>query len=418
MLSIGAWIFEPASRRLIDGRTERRLSPKAAQVLEALTETPRQVWSRDALLERVWPQVHVGEEVLTHAIAELRRALGDDFRRPDFVETVHKGGYRLLPLVERIAIEGAVLPPVAEGDRLPRRSGGALSGLGENFDLAAYCAYLEGQQLFERGGRGNTARAAARFAQALDAEPGFALAHVGRAKSLAFLAVYYAPNREGLEDAKQHCSAALRIDRDCAGALAADGIVHALRGDFPLALNRFKASILRDPHSSETHYLLGRACFAEFNVGLAAPMFERAAALRADDYHSLILAGKARQMVGDDRRAHANFAQAVARIAPRLAADPDDYRGWCGLARCLVHLGQPEQAFALVDRVRGHPDPMDYYLACTFARAGDADRALETLEQVVDEGWNHGAWLDRDPDFDRLRHSRRFRRIAGAIAAS
>jgi len=415
MLSIGAWIFEPASRRLVAGRDERRLSPKAAQVLQALAETPRQVWSRDALLERAWPRVHVGEEVLTHAIAELRRALGDDFRSPRFVETVHKSGYRLVSSVERITPEGAPCPSTA--DPLPHRAGGALASLGTNFDLGAYCAYLEGQELFERGGRGNTARAVARFDAALKAEPDFALAHVGRAKSLAFLAVYYAPTRAGLDDARRHCEAALRIDPGCAPALAADGIVHALRGDFPRAMTRFKASILLDPQSSETHYLLGRACFSEFNVALAAPMFERAAAIRPDDYHSLILAGKARQMTGDERRARADFALAVQRLELRLDADPDDYRGWCGLARCLVHLGQDEQAYALIDRVRGQPDPMDYYLACTFARAGDADRALDTLEQVVDEGWNHRAWLDRDPDFDGLRQNKRFRRIAGAIGS-
>jgi DNA-binding winged helix-turn-helix (wHTH) protein/Tfp pilus assembly protein PilF len=413
MLNIGAWIFEPASRRLVAGRTERRLSPKAAQLLQALAETPRQVWSRDALLERVWPRVHVGEEVLTHAIAELRKALGDDFRSPSYVETVHKSGYRLLAPVARVVAEGSAMP---SDDGLPARAGGAVASLGTNFDFGAYCDYLEGQQLFERGGRGNTARAAEHFARALEAAPEFGLAHVGRAKSLAFLAVYYAPNRAGLADARRHIEVALRIDPDCAEAMAADGIIHALGGDFRRALGRFRASILRDPGSNETHYLLGRACFAEFNVALAAPMFERAAALRPDDYHSLILAGKARQMIGEAPRAHADFSQALTRVRARLAADPSDYRGWCGLARCLVHLGEDEQAYELVDRMRGN-DPMDYYLACTLARAGDGERALDTLEQVIDQGWNHSAWLDRDPDFDRLRQHGRFRRIAGAIGA-
>ena len=61
---------------------------------------------------------------------------------------------------------------------------------------------------------------------------------------------------------------------------------------------------------------------------------------------------------------------------------------------------------------------MNYHLACTFARAGETRRALDTLELVVDHGWNHRAWLDRDPDFDGLRQDRRFIRIAESIAAS
>ena len=418
MLSIGTWIFDPASRRLVSGREDRRLSPKAAALLLALAETPRQVWSRDALLERVWPSVHVGEEVLTHAVAELRRALGDDFRRPAFVETVHKSGYRLVAPAAQIAAGPAPLPIVSPpyGDALPRREGGLHHSDGTAFDLVSYGAYLEAQHLFERGGSANTSRAAALFGALLDAEPGFGLAHVGRAKALAFMAVYYAPRRSSLDEAAEHIAIARRIDSGSASALAAEGFVRAIGGDFNGALGSFGASIRIDPQSGETHYLLGRACFAELNVALAAPMLERAAALRQDDYHSLMLAGKARQMIGDEVRARLNFASAVTRIEPRVAADPDDHRGLCGLARCLVHLGRAEQAYALIGSIR-RPDPMDYHLACTFARAGDTERALDTLEEVVALGWNHRAWLDRDPDFDRLRHDGRFRRIASAIGA-
>src|SRR5688572_11366928 len=100
MIIIGQWTFDPATRRLLAGGEERRISPKASDVLEALATSAPQVWSRDALLERVWPGVIVGEEVLTHAIAELRRNLGDDFRNPLHIETIHKRGYRLKCPVE------------------------------------------------------------------------------------------------------------------------------------------------------------------------------------------------------------------------------------------------------------------------------------------------------------------------------
>ena len=118
MLSIGRWSFDPASRDLAqDGLDRRRLAPKAAGVLLALAEAPGQVWSRDALLERVWPDVIVGEEVLTHAIAELRRALGDDCRAPLHVETVHKSGYRLVCAVARVAdAAGDGAPDAAAAD--------------------------------------------------------------------------------------------------------------------------------------------------------------------------------------------------------------------------------------------------------------------------------------------------------------
>ena len=397
MIIVGDWAFDPSSRRLLAGCEERRLSPKAAGVLQALAETPHQVWSRDALLERVWPNVVVGEEVLTHAIAELRRALGDDFREPVYVETISKRGYRL--------ICGAVAVAAVDGEPVP------------GIDLHRYATYLEACERFERGGSANTHRALELFARLTRDSPEYAPAQVGAAKAMAFLRIYYSPRMVDLDLAMRHCIAARRSDPRSAEADAVEGFIHAIGGDYPAAKLRFGRAVGLAPGSSEVHYLFGRACFAELDVALAAPMLERAAALRGDDYHSLMLAGKARQMAGDEVRARGDFVQAAARIEPRLAVFPDDYRAICGLARCLVHLGRDAEAADLFGRAQDHNDPMNYHLACTFARAGETNRALDTLEAVVDHGWKHARWLERDPDFDGLRHDRRFQRIARTIAA-
>ncbi len=70
------------------------------KVLALLAETSGRVVPREEILERVWPDVTVGEEVLTHAVAELRRQLDDSWRSPRFIETLHKSGYRLLAEVK------------------------------------------------------------------------------------------------------------------------------------------------------------------------------------------------------------------------------------------------------------------------------------------------------------------------------
>jgi DNA-binding winged helix-turn-helix (wHTH) protein len=138
---IGAALFDPATRLIVRGQEERKISPKAAAVLLALGETAGQVWSRDALLERIWPGVHVGEEVLTHAIGELRRAFGDNARAPRFVQTVHKSGYRLM-----LPLENAGKAP----------AGAANGAASSAITLRAFADYLAARDLFERGGRQNT----------------------------------------------------------------------------------------------------------------------------------------------------------------------------------------------------------------------------------------------------------------------
>src|SRR5262245_58884459 len=202
MLTIGAVLFEPGTRSVFRGHETQQLSPKAAAVLMALAETPREVWSRDALMDRVWPGVHVGEDVLTHAVAELRRALGDDFRAPKYLQTVHKSGYRLLMPLEP-----------AKPDAAGHSVGFAVaqSSTASGISLKGYADYLSACELFERGGRRNTLAAIASLASVLETQPGFALAHAAMAKALAFLSLYYEPRQSGLERALDHCGRAHRI---------------------------------------------------------------------------------------------------------------------------------------------------------------------------------------------------------------
>jgi len=100
MFRLGDWLVDPAIRQLSCdtelGSNYVRLSPKAMAVLVVLYEARGEVLSREALMEAVWPDVAVGEEVLTRAIADLRKALGDSRQDPRYIQTVQKAGYRLL----------------------------------------------------------------------------------------------------------------------------------------------------------------------------------------------------------------------------------------------------------------------------------------------------------------------------------
>ncbi len=88
--------FLPRTGELWRGRDEVDLSPRAAAVLTALAERAQQVVTKDELLARVWKGKAVGDEALTSSIQELREALGDDARRPRFIETRHRRGYKLI----------------------------------------------------------------------------------------------------------------------------------------------------------------------------------------------------------------------------------------------------------------------------------------------------------------------------------
>lgn len=72
------------------------LRPKTFAVLQCLRAHVGQLVSKDLLLDTVWPETTVSEAVLAVCVRELRRALRDDSRAPQFIETVHRRGYRFI----------------------------------------------------------------------------------------------------------------------------------------------------------------------------------------------------------------------------------------------------------------------------------------------------------------------------------
>jgi DNA-binding winged helix-turn-helix (wHTH) protein len=76
------------------------IEPKAFRVLLCLIRNPRQLVSKDELLNVVWKDFSVSENSLTQCVARLRRALGDDIHEPRYIATVPTLGYRFLPEVQ------------------------------------------------------------------------------------------------------------------------------------------------------------------------------------------------------------------------------------------------------------------------------------------------------------------------------
>ena len=93
--------------RLWRGQEVIHLHPKTFAVLCCLVAQAGQLVTKDALLAAVWPETVVSESVLTVAIRQLRRVLGDQARTPRFIETVHGRGYRFIaPLRPPRLLEG------------------------------------------------------------------------------------------------------------------------------------------------------------------------------------------------------------------------------------------------------------------------------------------------------------------------
>ena len=69
-----------------------KLRPKAFAVLNHLISRPGQLVTKLELLNAGWPKTFVGDAVLKDSIRQIREALGDETKSPQFIETAHRRG--------------------------------------------------------------------------------------------------------------------------------------------------------------------------------------------------------------------------------------------------------------------------------------------------------------------------------------
>jgi TolB-like protein/DNA-binding winged helix-turn-helix (wHTH) protein/Tfp pilus assembly protein PilF len=105
---VADWEVHPSSNRIRRGDTEIKLEPKVMALLACLAERCNELVTREQLEREIWGGTVVGYDALTSSIIKLRKALGDDSRRPRFIETVSKKGYRLIAPVGTAAPTSAL----------------------------------------------------------------------------------------------------------------------------------------------------------------------------------------------------------------------------------------------------------------------------------------------------------------------
>jgi DNA-binding winged helix-turn-helix (wHTH) protein len=105
---INDWLVQPQINTIEKGSRRWHLEPKVMQVLVHLALHPNQVLSKDKLIETIWRDTFVGDDVLIRCISEIRYVFGDDPRSPFVIQTIPKAGYRLIATV-KMEIDAAEL---------------------------------------------------------------------------------------------------------------------------------------------------------------------------------------------------------------------------------------------------------------------------------------------------------------------
>jgi DNA-binding winged helix-turn-helix (wHTH) protein/Tfp pilus assembly protein PilF len=429
----GEFILDVGERRLLRGAEPVRLSPRAHEVLVILVREHGRLVTKKELLARVWPEAFVEEGILTVYISSLRKALGEDARRPIYIETVARSGYRFIAAVTcGLASEKSSAPS-------------AMSRSVELYELVG-----RGRSHLLSGSFFELPAAVDAFRSAIEIDPTYAPAHAGLARARCVQAAFrVVPHQEAFIEAKASAMRALAMDSGSADAQVALGTVLFLSewdwtaaerslqraleinpdhteallqyGSLQEALGRLddglrckQQALARDPRSPGVLVQIAISYWHQRKYDDTLVWARRA--LEVDPKH--VLASQFIMLVymkiGDINRLAAwtvrqaiawGFPEGRVAVMTQVVADMQQVyatAGLSGVRRFMVdQITNPQLDFDILLK-------MAFFRAILYGAAGRLDEAFDCLDQAIayrDPALVH---LAVAPDWESLRADRRF----------
>lgn len=495
-----------SGRKLIRDGECVQVQARGLDALLLLVQKRNEVVSKAELLATIWPDTYVEESNLPVMISAIRRAIGDDGRNQKYIQTVSKFGYRFVGEVTEIRTAEPAVPAVPNPDdpakspehpvvksKRPRyarfsviagcaaaalvlailvyrlnsnareghvaaasQSPMVFDGTGERSRSApsrsasrtdAEMWYQKGYYAGDLQTKGGFLQSIEYYQKAIAADPGYASAYAGLARSLVKLPSYSA--RPDYVRARRAAFKAVSLDDGLADAHISLGmVVLIVDRNYAQAEREFRRAVALDPHSSLAEGQLA-LCLAA--VGQSEEAVVHAQRAKALDPLSVTAATDLGIVLYDGRR----FSEAASEFEDVLKLDPYYYRAELHLGETYLSLGRFDDArrvLAEASILPNHDPAIDGLMAEAKARGGDIDAAktilaalkqrarteyvdpiniayatvglgrlddtLLYLRKARDERTIGAVFLRVDPRWDALHGNPEFRRISGITPAA
>ncbi len=162
--------------------------------------------------------------------------------------------------------------------------------------------------------------------------------------------------------------------------------------DFDSAKKQYERAIKLNPKYAEAINNLGTIYYAHKSYRRAVTQYRKALELVPDSASFL-------SNLGTAYFARKNYAEAFATYERALMLDPDvfEHRGTAGVL--------------LLERSVDERAKYHYYLAKTYAKAGQTDRALQYIRKSIEEGFKEREKFQKEPEFASLRENEEFKQL-------
>ena len=138
--------------------------------------------------------------------------------------------------------------------------------------------------------------------------------------------MYLGGEEHDLEEADSASRRALELDPSAAEAHASRGLALTLTRRYQEAESELAEAMRLDPTLFEAPYFYGRTALAQGNYAVAVEMWERAAALRPDDFQPVFLSVPLLEKLGRPEEAAKANLRGLALIERAVEINPGDQR--------------------------------------------------------------------------------------------
>jgi DNA-binding winged helix-turn-helix (wHTH) protein/cytochrome c-type biogenesis protein CcmH/NrfG len=245
-IEFGVYQLDPETNELWKRGKRLSLPLKPAKVLVLLASSPGQLVTRETLRDLLWGvDTFVDfEHGLNFCIRKIRLALKDDARKPRFIETLPKRGYRFIAATSHDTPSGTAAPE-------PRPTS-------ESAEVQANAHYSKARAALAAQGKSSLDEAYREFQSALALKPDYAMAHSGMGATIA-LRMLNRRDHDELQMALHHLQRAVELDGELSEPYPWLCFVHIRRGDTGLALQAGLRAVALQPDLAQAHYFLGLA---------------------------------------------------------------------------------------------------------------------------------------------------------------
>jgi eukaryotic-like serine/threonine-protein kinase len=358
-------------------------------------------------------------------------------------------------LADVLTVQEEISRDISENLRL-RLTGEEKQRLGKRYteNAESYQLYLKGRYYSNKASLDGLKKSVAYFQQAIEKDPGNALAYAGLANSYDTLGIFaYLQSKDAFPKAKAAAMKALEIDESLAEARAALGVAKYIYDwDWSGAEHDLKKAIELNPTSVDAHrtYAQYLTVVGRFEDGLA------------EDKRTLELDPLSPQVIGTiayHYLAARRYDDSITQYKRAMELDPDLEWVNAQLSWAYGGKGSYAEAIAANEKAKTEVNPIpadnqlnaaalgwifglagrhsdarnvigqfkelearaevDYYnVAVVYAGLADKDRTFAALERAFEQRSGSLAFLNADPFFKEMRSDARYGHLARRIGLS